>query len=122
VGEESLPVELVTQSPPESEARVHLTPRVTWRSPFVAHARGYSTGDGGGRIHVAFRERTADPPAVDELAFRTPAGDIVGRHTVPSGVYATEFRVDPLAVFEADADLVGYQGGVEVDAVPLFYH
>jgi hypothetical protein len=95
---------------------------VTWRSPFVAHARGYSTGDGAGRLRVAFRERTADPPALDRVGFRDPEGRLVGERAVPAGVYELAVDLDPLAASDADGELVGFHDGHEVDAVPMFYH
>jgi hypothetical protein len=122
VGEQTLRVELVSGTPPHHDARVQLTPRVTWRSDAVAHVRGYSTGDGGGRVHVAFRGRTADPPAVDTLVLRTPEGRTVGRASVPAGVREFAFEVDPLESFAADGELLGFREGQKVDSVPLFYH
>ncbi|MDG5778726.1 hypothetical protein VB773_21035 [Haloarculaceae archaeon H-GB2-1] len=122
VGDDTLPVELVAKTPPHHDALVKLTPRVTWRSDFVAHARGYSTGDGGGRLHVVFRSPTGDPPALDALAFRTPDGEVVGRTDVPAGVTEHSFRIDPLTAFEADGELVAFRNGSKLDAVPLFYH
>jgi hypothetical protein len=120
VGDATLPVELVADAPPRSGAGVELTPRVTWRSDYVAHARGYDTGDGG-RLHVAFRRQTGDGPTLDELAFRDPDGRIVGRRSVPGGVRELAMDLPSLTVHDADAELVGFVDGREVDAVPMFY-
>lgn len=121
VGSETIPVEFVAESPPTRGAGVRLTPRVTWRSDYVAHARGYDTADGG-RLHVAFRRPTGEGPTLDELALREPDGTVAGRWSVPSGVYGVTVDLDTLTVHEGDAYLVGYVDGREVDAVPLFYH
>jgi len=121
VGDETLPVELVADLPPHGDARVELTPRVTWRSDHVAHATGHSTGDGGGRIQVAFRRRTRDG-SPDAVAFRDPEGRIIGRREVPPDVVELGFDGDPLTVFDDDGDLLGLRDDREVDAVPMFYH
>lgn len=121
VGDARLPVALVEEAPPHHDARVELTPRVTWRSPNVAHARGYSTGDGSGRVHVAFRERTGEG-SLDAVAFRDPAGRVLGRRPVPDGVRELSFGVDPLTDAAGDGELVGVRDGRAVDAVPMFYH
>lgn len=121
VGSETLPVEFVAESPPNRGAGVRLTPRVTWRSDYVAHVRGYDTADGG-RLHVTFRRPTGEGPTLDALALREPDGTVAGRWSVPSGVYGVTVDLDSLTVHEGDAYLVGYVDGREVDAVPLFYH
>lgn len=121
VGEATLPVELVADRPPESDARVAVTPRVTWRADHIAHARGYGTGDGGGRLEVAFRERTG-VNGLAAVAFRNPEGREVGRRAVPDGVRELTFAVDPLTAAEADGQLLGHRNGETVDVVPMFYH
>lgn len=132
VGDETLPVELVAEAPPGADARVALTPRTTWRSDYVAHARGYSTGDGGGRLDVAFRRRTGDPPvldgvgfrdgSLDAVGFRDPEGRLLGRRSVPAGVRELSFEVSDLRAFDADGELVVFQDGREADTVTMFYH
>lgn len=122
VGDAALPVELVADPPPYGDARVELTPRVTWRADHVAHARGYSTGDGRGRIEVAFRERTG-ADSLDAVAFRNPDGEVVGRRSVPEGVRELAFELDPLtARDDGDSEVLGLRAGREVDTVPMFYH
>jgi len=117
----TLPVELVAESPPFASAGVRLTPRVTWRSDYVAHAHGWETGDGRGRVTVAFRRRTGLGPTLDAVGFRDPEGRLVGRAAVPADVHEVTFTVDPLTVSEADGELVGFRDGDVVDRIPMFY-
>jgi len=121
VGDATLPVELVAETPARWDAAVRLTPRITWRSDFVAHARGHSTADGG-RVHVAFRDRTGDPPLLDAVGFRDPDGEVLGRRSIPAGVRSLSVDLDALVARDRDGELVGYQDGREVEALRMFYH
>jgi len=122
VREATLPVELVEESPPFASAGVRLTPRSTWRSDYVAHVHGRGTGDGRGQVTVAFRRRTGLGPTLDAVGFRDPEGRLVGRAAAPTGVREFSFAVDPLTVFEADGELVGFRNERVVDRIPMFYH
>jgi len=122
VRDATLPVELVAESPPFASAGVRLTARSTWRSDYVAHAHGWETGDGRGQITVAFRRRTGLGPTLDAVGFRDPEGRLVGRAAVPTEVREFTFAVDPLTVFEADGELVGFRDERVVDRIRLFYH
>lgn len=122
VRDAALPVEFVDETPSFRSAGIRLTPRSTWRSDYVAHAHGSDTGDGRGRLHVAFRRRTDLGPALDAVGFRDPEGRELGRRSVPSGVREFAFALDPLTVYEDDGELVGVRDGRVVDRIPMFYH
>jgi len=121
VGDASLSVERTADPPAGADAPVRLTPRITWQSDYLAHARGY--GDtAGGRLHVSFRVRTTDGLTPDTLVLRGSDRSVLGRHTVPEGVFETAFDVDSMADREGDVELVGRRDGEVVDAFPMFSH
>ena len=121
VGDASLPVERLAEAPAPDRAAVRLTPRITWQSDYLAHARGYGDRDGG-RVVVSFRVPTADGLTPDTLELRAPGDEVVGRHAVPEDVFETTFDVASLVPREADAELVGLRDGEVVDSFPMFYH
>lgn len=121
VDDASLPVERLAETPARDRAAVRLTPRITWQSDYLAHARGYGDREGG-RVVVSFRVRTTDGLTPDTLELRDPAGEVVGRHSVPEDVFETTFDVASLVPREGDAQLVGLRDGEVVDSFPMFYH
>jgi len=121
VDDTSLSVERTADPPTGADAAVRLTPRITWQSDYLAHARGYGD-ERGGRLHVSFRVRTTDGLTPDTLVLRGPDRSVLGRHAVPEGVFETAFDVDSVVDSEADVELVGRRDGAEVDAFPLFSH
>ena|GEM_PF-2530843 len=121
VDDASLPVERTADPPTGADTVVRLTPRITWQSDYLAHARGYGD-ERGGRLHVSFRVRTTDGLTPDTLVVRAPDRSVLGRHTVPEGVFETAFDLDSVVDREADVELVGRRDGEEVDAFPMFSH
>jgi hypothetical protein len=121
VGDASVPVERTSDPPTGDDAAVRLTPRITWQSDYLAHARGYGD-ETGGRLHVSFRVRTADGLTPDTLVLRGPDRSVLGRHAVPGGVFETAFDLDSVVDRDGDVELVGRRGGEEVDAFPMFSH
>lgn len=121
VGDASFPVEATAEPPTWADAAVRLTPRITWQSDYLAHARGYGDPEGG-RLHVSFRVRTTEGLTPETLVLRGPDRSVLGRHTVPEGVFETVFDVDSVADREGDVELVGRRDGEEVDAFPMFSH
>jgi hypothetical protein len=121
VDDASLPVRRLPDPSTGGDAAVRLTPRITWQSDYLAHARAYGDRNGG-RVVVAFRLRTTDGLTPDALELRDPDGAVAGRHTVPEDVYQTAFDVNSLVPREGDAELVGLRDGAVVDSFPMFYH
>jgi hypothetical protein len=120
VADASLAVERLADTPTGGDGAVRLTPRITWQSDYLAHARGYGDRNGG-RVVVAFRVLTADGLTPDTLELRAAGGEVVGRHTVPEQVFQTTFDVASLVPREGDATLVGIRDGEVVDSFPMFY-
>jgi len=124
VGGDQLSVTLEHRPPPRlRNPRLQLTTQGVWRSGQIAHVYGYDTGPETGRIEVAFRQRigsTAD--SLDSLSVLTPAGDRIGSHSLPEGVYEMSFELDPFEPFESHGELGvlrGISDGSVVDEVQL---
>jgi len=124
VGADRLSVTLEHQTPSRfRDPRLQLTTQGVWRSGHVAHVYGYDTGPETGRIEVAFRDRIGSmAQSLDSLVVLTPAGDRIGSHSLPEGVYETSFELDPFEPFESSGELGVLRGitdGSVVDEVQL---
>lgn len=121
VGDDRLSITLERQPPPRLfDPRLQVTTQGVWRSSHLAHAYGYDTGPETGRLEVAFRQRTgATADAIDALDVVTPAGETIGSHSLPEGVFETTIDLEPFEPFDGLGVLRGIREGTVVDGVQL---